>query len=122
MGFNTAILILNDAIGEVDKNPVGWWTKTKQMIRDAAMIGRNGRHDYGFGNHANGFAVITVHHADETALVSIGGNMANVLGRFHTGGRGPGSQHHTLEGQVQLVKQWAEDNGYELKYKGPNDG
>ena len=113
MGYNSVIFIVNDGVSAIDDDPAGWWQKVKQSLGSAVAHPVT----FGHGGFMNHYTVVSNHHADDTSLISVGGNMAQVLGRYHTGVNGPGSAHHTVEGQAALVKRWAEDHGYELVVK-----
>lgn len=95
MGFNTTILILNDAISEIDKDPAGWWEKTRRQLQ----LNEEHNRDYGFGNHGNGFRVIANSHADVVNVIAVGGNYATVLGTVYNGNRG----HHEPEDRYRIL-------------------
>lgn len=105
MGFNTSITICNDGFGQIEKHP--------DEFVDQIMLNYNrGGRGLGVGNHAG---IITVHasdHADATQLIAVGGNFST---KVHTGFY-VGS-HHTTEGQVALLKQWADSLGYRISRK-----
>jgi hypothetical protein len=113
MGWNTTVLILNDAVHliEGDKSFPG---KLSQAIAlaGAARGRRDGQVDVSIGNHLNGCTVVTKHHADQTALIAVGGNHATVV--HQTFGN---DKHHTAEGQERLLRDWAEAMGFRLVRK-----
>ncbi len=113
MGYNTTLLLLNDAIREIDKDPAGWWKETRLHLStfNGRRDGESG-HDYGFGTHANGFTIAQVAHADVTSLIAIGGNYSTVL----LSEMGLGSQH-TEEGQIKILKALARKLGYTVSRK-----
>lgn len=77
MGFNTAVLILNDALQEIETDP-NFGKKLAAAIREAAYR-PNLPINVPVGNHANPVTVIETHHADQTALIAVGGNNATVF-------------------------------------------
>jgi hypothetical protein len=83
MGLNTTVLILNDALGDIAKDP----DFGKKLV---AAIADGGKQVVistpSFGNAAT---VIESHHSDNTVLIAVGGNCASVLynkigGKLHT--------------------------------------
>ena len=113
MGYNTTVLLLNDAMGEIEKDPAGWWRETKHQAylfheRERKECGQ----DYGLGNHANGFEIAQIAHADVTSVIAVGGNYSTLL----LAEIGLGYQH-TEEGQVKILKALAEKLGYNVSRK-----
>ena len=106
MGFNTVLFICNDAMGAIDKDPVGWWQKVKEHLGEAG----NGPVSFGFGGHGIGFEVVSMTHADYTTIIAAGGNHSTVLLQQRTWGAG--IYHHTPEGRVELLKLAAERLGH----------
>jgi hypothetical protein len=106
MGFQSTIMILNDAMEEIDKDPKGWWQKTKSLI--TRHNGTKSPEEYGFGTHGNGFTLVDVHHADNTSVIAVGGNHASLLTRLSK------HPHHDEKGQIELLKALAKEHGYRL--------
>lgn len=106
MGFQTTMVIQNDALHTIDEDPVGWWAVARQNIMShfGAIPAR-----FGFKSHANGFTVASMHHADVTTVLVVGQNDAQVLGQFYE------QEFHTEEGRLELLKKLAKDMGYSLK-------
>lgn len=102
MGFNTVILVLNDVQDAIDVNPAGWWREVRHRQVDA--MARPQR--FGFGYSANGFEVVSCHHADTTRIIAFGGNAAHILGTIHTG-------HGALD-EERLLRSLAAQHGYTL--------
>jgi hypothetical protein len=100
MGFNTNITICNDNLTDYERDPERFW----RLVRE------------GMYNEATPMRLwgITVHsdHADATQLIAAGGNFST---KVHTGWY-VGS-HHTKDGQVALLKQWADALGYTVSKK-----
>ena len=108
MGYQTTLVIKNDALNDIDTDPKGWWDKTSQIIQ--GFFGAKPR-DYGHGTHSNGFTVASVAHADVTTVIAVGQNHSTVLGQYSR------QDHHTPEKQVELLKKLADDLGYRLVKK-----
>lgn len=83
MGNQTTIIIRNDAIGDIEKNPEQF---TKNLLDAIQRVGA-GLHpdgvDFPCGHHANVGRVIEVHHADTTVIVASGGSTAYRLGALY---------------------------------------
>ena len=97
MGYNTTILVLNDALDVIEKDPE-FGKKLCDVIRKVGN-GRNGPINVPVGNHANPVTVIETHHADQTALIAVGGNNATVFFTI------PGYRHGEKEVQYQLSEE-----------------
>lgn len=110
MGHNTAVLLLNDAIHGIQEDPkaftdalMGAWHKFQ---RSHAPV------DFCIGNHGNGGTVFHEAHADVTGIYAIGGNHTSKLFTGYNGGK-----HHTDEEKVKLLKQLADEMGYNITKK-----
>lgn len=83
MGYNTPVLILNDAAHMLETDPdVG------RKISEAMSLSQRDRTrqvDFSIGNHANGGAVWPAEHADEVQVVAFGGNCMTKLGTVYGG-------------------------------------
>src|ERR1035437_10030083 len=103
MGLNTTVLILNDALTQIENDPE-FGKKLVKVIRERAILERivDGRGRISSyvqaGNHRSAASVIETHHADETALVAIGANYGNVLDQA------PCREHHTKPAQWKLLE------------------
>jgi tagatose-1,6-bisphosphate aldolase non-catalytic subunit AgaZ/GatZ len=103
MGLNTTVLILNDALTQIEKDPE-FGKKLVKVIRERALLekivdGRGRISSYvSAGNHMNAASVIETHHADMTAVVAIGGNYGTVLYQAHC------REHHTKPAQWKLLE------------------
>jgi hypothetical protein len=75
MGLNTTVLVLNDRLGDVEQD--------KEMGRLLALAIRSKMNDKQ-EPVGHGVFVIESHHADDTAVVLVGGNLARVLGYIPT--------------------------------------
>jgi hypothetical protein len=107
MGFNTGLVICNDAFSEIDSDPAKWWTATKTAISRAEA---GAPVEYGFGSYANGFWAASNQNANVITLLAIGGNYPSVVFQEQWGNRG----HHSHEDQVDLIRRAAGQLGYTL--------
>ncbi len=76
MGYNTTVLVINDALGEIENDP----QFGKKLV--AAILMKNTSKDpidVSAGSHVNAATVVETHHADRTTLIAVGGNNATVL-------------------------------------------
>ena len=103
MGYNTTLVILNDALHEIrDDKEFG------RKVYDATLsVGRIGPTDISSGYHANAATVIESHHADYIRLIAIGGNCGQDLGLV-------GTYRSTPEDMLRAL---AEKFGYTLRKK-----
>ena len=108
MGGNSVVFICNDAWGEIDKDPAGWWAKTREALMSSACMGGETK-EYGFGCHANGFRAIWNLHADFGGLIAVGGNWAQVISSMYGCWR-----HNDPKVQLELLAKAADRLGYKL--------
>ena len=97
MGYNTTVLVLNDALNHIEGDP-DFGKKLAMAIREAAYS-PNCPVNVPVGNHANPVTVIETHHADQTALIAVGGNNATVFFTI------PGYRHGDKETQYRLSEE-----------------
>ncbi len=109
MGWNTTLVIYNDALGDIEKDPE-FGKNVANAVRELHGVQHTDRStvDIPAGRHSNAGMAIETHHADRTALVSVGGNLG-VLQMT-----APGWDHHTLEGRERLLREWAREQGFRL--------
>jgi hypothetical protein len=108
MGYNSVVFICNDAWGEIDKDPAGWWAKTRQeLVSHECMSGET--KEYGFGCYGNGFWAVWNQHADYGALIAVGGNWAQVISSMYGCW-----QHNDPDVQLELLGKAADRLGYKL--------
>ena len=101
MGFNTAVVIRNDGLAEISTHAVEFVA----AVQDRLMTGG----EVAVGAHTNVATVHAADHADAVALIAVGGNYST---KVYSGAyAGP---HHTEDGAVALLRQWAESLGYRL--------
>lgn len=86
MGYNTTVLIVNDALDHIEHDP-DFGKKLAEAVRQiwhdktpggVAVSARRDR-----STHSNAASVIETHHADQTAVVLVGGNTARSIGLVH---------------------------------------
>jgi len=114
MGWNTTVIVLNDALGNIAEDP-DFGKKLADAVQQAPMnrgkrIGVSAHSKRG-GIHIDAASVIESHHADGTAVVAVGGNCATVLGEVYT------RSHHKPEDKIELLRALAEREGYSLRKK-----
>lgn len=80
MGFNTTVVVLNDALSYIRDDP-----EFGRRLYDACMIVQRGKpvdvaaHPIGGGIHCNAATVVESHHADYTVYVAVGGNCGRII-------------------------------------------
>jgi hypothetical protein len=72
MGFNTACIVLNDFLHEIEKDP-----QFGRKVADAVRANGNERH---MRHYTPGFSVLQSQHADYVQVVAISGNTIRWLG------------------------------------------
>lgn len=110
MGWNTGIVVLNDALGDIKDDPLVFTEELVQAVRGAVLPQR--RRDIRAGGHCNAASVVWSAHADNTGILAVGGNHATVLHQVFNGGR-----HVSEEDQIAILRGWAEARGFELRRK-----
>jgi hypothetical protein len=96
MGYNTTVIVMNDALSEIEKDP----EFVKKLVAAILKVASYGKPvDVPAGGHCNPVTVIETHHADNTTLVSVGGNYATVLLQTY------GWTHHEKEMQFRLSEE-----------------
>ena len=103
MGYNSTLIILNDALHEIGNDP-DFGKKVEAAIQQS-VLGK--RIDISSGYHANAATVIECHHADHLQVIAIGGNTGQVLGSG-------GGYRNTPE---EMLKYLADSLGYRLTKK-----
>lgn len=101
MGYNTNLTILNDGFDQLIKHPA--------EFVDGIMANYYRGGDVGVGNHANVCNIQATDHADATQLIAVGGNFST---KVHTTWYVP--SHHKENGQVAILRSWADSLGYDI--------
>lgn len=112
MGFNTAILILNDCLNEIDKDPERFALNLTRAIK--MSFGEKKPYPIGIGQAQ----VIYQEHADSLGILAVGGNTGSILG--YVPGRkvrNDGSE----DAKLAILKELSRQEGYYLhkKYRRP---
>lgn len=78
MGFNTTVIVLNDALHAIAEDPAFG----KKLAAAVMSLGSRDKYAATISamNHVNAATAVETHHADSFAVVAIGGNMGAVLG------------------------------------------
>ena len=106
MGFNTAVLILNDAMEGLKTDPdVG------TAIHDAILTAHRTQYKgFSIAYHGNGGAVLPSQHADTVQIIAVGGNYITTVANLYGCWR-------EMEDKVELTKRLAASLGYRLVRK-----
>jgi hypothetical protein len=96
MGYNTTVLVLNDALGEIARDP----EFGKKLAEAIGSAGDGDSKNIAAGSFANAAMVVESHHSSETSLVALGGNHATVIGYSfqHT-------HHRKPEVMIKILKE-----------------
>ncbi len=103
MGYNTAILVLNDTLHEISENPASWWQSVCADINNFNTIGHHNSYVKGTGG---GTKVFHVEHANYVTPYAIGGNYTFVIGN------GESNTEQLFE--INLLKNLAKKYDYRL--------
>jgi hypothetical protein len=107
MGFNTSMIVLNDALYAIEKD-----TEFGKKVADAVSnLPQQHGVDICSGCNANAATVVETHHADGTKLLAFGGNCVTDLGVVHA------FRHNEEDVQVLLLQMLAEKLGYKVVKK-----
>jgi len=115
MGFNTTVVVHNDALGSIERDP-DFGMKLSRAISNLGMRGDK-MEDVSAGCHCNACEVIETHHADSAIAVVVGGNMGIELG--YAGNYS--AMDKDDESKVKMLKTLALNLGYSLR-KNPTKG
>ncbi len=83
MGYNTTVIVMNDALDAIKKDPMFGKTLADSVTK---LVGQNGPIDVpayspsGRGVYVNAATAIETHHADIIKMIAVGGNFARDLG------------------------------------------
>jgi hypothetical protein len=102
MGYNTTVVIYNDALHEIRNDPefgkklVGVILE-QDGLRPKSFFASGKQGDYTFSSTAG--VVVEQHHADDTAIVAVGGN-TGIMIHIQSGG----SDFMSQDGQAALLE------------------
>lgn len=111
MGYNTTLVVYNDALGAIEKDPE-FGAKVAQAVR-RLTVSEGKPVDIPAGNHANAAMAVESHHADNTAVITVGGNLGIKQVELW------GWLHHEKPMQERLLRAWADELGFSLVEKPP---
>lgn len=110
MGFNSTLVVLNDALGEIENDP-NFGRNVAKAIMEMGAYPKPGQHvDIVAGHHGNAATVVDCHHADSSALILVGGNYGTVVQPHACGW-----DHEN--GQEEALRIWADNMGFRLVRK-----
>ena len=116
MGYNSGLIILNDALHVIKDNPLRVTEGVVRAIQSAPMSYHRGasRIDVAVQGHVNAASLFHMAHADEHQVYVVGGNTAlAVPGGFTR----IGGYQDPKETNLALIKQMADEAGYRLVKK-----
>lgn len=108
MGYNTAVLVLNDGLDLLKSDP-----EAGRKIHDGILMSSRDRSratDVSLGNHCNPIAVLPSHHADEVQIIAVGGNCIVPLAVLYGSWR-------DMSDPAALLKKLAAELGYRVVKK-----
>lgn len=114
MGHNTAVLILNDALDQIENDP-DFGKNLAQAIRRTSSSAE--RIDVRAGNHCNAATVLATQHADFAQIFVVGGNCGFKLGDFWMC-----EDWRENSTQMEIIRRLAEKHGYTLRKKPKTEG
>lgn len=103
MGYNATVMVLLDELGSIERDPE-FGAKLAAAIKAKAV-------DPQMTADLAGASVVEVHHADNTTLVTVGGNVG-IMQLEHFG-----YCHHHPVMQEKLLSAWADKLGFNLVKK-----
>lgn len=109
MGFNTTLVIMNDALHMIEKD-VDFGKKVAEAAYKFGCYGDK-EVDIPSGGHCNAATVVDCHHADQTNIILVGGNMGTVAVKC------AGGWTHDEKAQEDMCRYWAHKLGYNLTKK-----
>ena len=112
MGYNTTVVVHNDSLGSIEKDPEFGKNLAKAVLR-LSVTERGKMVDVRAVNHCNAAEVIETHHADHQVLVMVGGNMGQEFGyagSWRLDAKKP-------EDRLTVLRNLADAEGYTLRKK-----
>ena len=106
MGFNTVVMVLNDAADGLKDNP-----EVGTDILDAMMESQRGEAvTFPIKNYCNGGMILPSQHADTVQVVAVGGNYMTPIANLYGAWRDMGNPE-------QLLRRLADQLGYRIVRK-----
>ena len=123
MGWNTTVVVLNDALDQIKNDPEfgkKLASKISSIEVERHICERQGRTFYGVdvsaGNHCNAATVIETHHADMNKVILVGGNMGEDLGTVWMDGHRLDPETNQPEpDELRLARALVEKHGYHIR-------
>jgi len=114
MGFNSTVVVYNDALHDIEQHGDEFAANLVSAILRVGA-GREETVDVPCGCHANAAIVVDSHHADQQVAMIVGGNLGQRIGRGYAG-------HWSLnmskaEDRLKVLRTLAEAEGYTLRKK-----
>ena len=109
MGYNTTLIVLNDALEEIKGDPE-FGKKVAEAI--SRIVISEGRIDISAGNHCNAASVVESHHADISRLVLLGGNLGRPIDGVSFSWR---TDPETEEGRKDIMERLGAAWGFSVK-------
>lgn len=109
MGFNTTLVIMNDALHCIE-NDKEFGAKVAAAVSKFGCYGKE-HVDVSAGGHCNAATVVDCHHADQTSIILVGGNMGTVALPY------AGGWKHDEKAQERMVRYWADKMGLTVSKK-----
>ena len=110
MGYNSTIIIMNDALHTIATDAEFGAAVASAVSKYDPSTSLYDK-DIRSGSHVNAASVVACHHADQTALIAIGGNYGTVLNMSY------GYAHHDMKDKLRLISDAADAFGYKLVKK-----
>lgn len=108
MGYNTTVVVLNDALSYIRDD-----AEFGKKLHDAVVsVSRGKPVDVTAGNHCNAATVIETHHADMASICVIGGNCGHQLSEVWAC-----ADWREHDVQVRLLECLADKLGYRISKK-----
>ena len=116
MGYNSGLIVLNDALYVIEQNPLQFTEGVVRAIQSAGGHLRTppGRIDIAVQGHVNAASLFHMAHADEHQVYVVGGNCAQAIKGGFTSIRGYQDSDET---NLALLKSMADEMGFRLVKK-----
>lgn len=119
MGFNTSVIVMNDALHEIADDPE-FGPKLAAAISKLSLPAEHRGHragEWGVAVSSNGFSTAAVavetHHADYETVIAVGGNQARILSH----GIRPYDRGKDDSKEVAYLRELADQMGFTLRKK-----
>jgi len=113
MGYNSAVIILHDALHNIKENPLQFTDSLVQTILKQSIGNPERPVSFGVGNHGNPVALFHTAHANEHCIYIVGGNTAHRMPGFLS----IGGYMDPKEMEEKALREMADQMGYRLVKK-----